>query len=220
MTKLPALAELVAGGGVVVLTGAGCHRVRASPTTAARAAGAGAQTPMTYQTFAGDPAARRRYWARSHLGWRTIAGARPTTGTARSPSSSGAACRRHHHPERRRPAPGGRRPRTSSSCTAASPGWSASAAATRTPRERARRTGCARPTRPGRAGPRAVNPDGDVDLRRRRVDGFRVVDCGACGGVLKPDVVFFGENVPTAAGRALLMRWSSRREPCSSSARR
>ena len=28
---------------------------------------------MTYQTFTGDPAARRRYWARSHLGWQLIA---------------------------------------------------------------------------------------------------------------------------------------------------
>src|SRR6185295_10512864 len=38
------------------------------------------QTPMTYQTFTGDPQARRRYWARSHLGWRTIARAAPNDG--------------------------------------------------------------------------------------------------------------------------------------------
>src|SRR5690349_5383466 len=35
---------------------------------------------MTYQTFTRDPAARQRYWARSHLGWRTIAGATPNAG--------------------------------------------------------------------------------------------------------------------------------------------
>ena len=39
-----------------------------------------------------------------------------------------------------------------------------------------------------------VNPDGDVALED--VAGFAVVDCADCGGVLKPDVVFFGENVP------------------------
>ena len=40
----------------------------------------------------------------------------------------------------------------------------------------------------------AVNPDGDVALEE--TGGFTVVDCLACGGLLKPDVVFFGENVP------------------------
>ncbi|GAB3935519.1 hypothetical protein GCM10027614_10380 [Micromonospora vulcania] len=43
----------------------------------------------------------------------------------------------------------------------------------------------------------AVNPDGDVDLPDRQVAAFRPVDCGICGtGMLKPDVVFFGETVP------------------------
>src|SRR5690606_23269394 len=37
-------------------------------------------------------------------------------------------------------------------------------------------------------------PDGDAELDD--VDGFVVPSCLACGGVLKPDVVFFGENVP------------------------
>jgi NAD-dependent SIR2 family protein deacetylase len=40
----------------------------------------------------------------------------------------------------------------------------------------------------------AVRPDGDVDLVD--TDDFRVPACDGCGGVLKPDVVFFGENVP------------------------
>jgi NAD-dependent SIR2 family protein deacetylase len=39
-----------------------------------------------------------------------------------------------------------------------------------------------------------VRPDGDVELADTA--GFRVPSCAACGGVLKPDVVFFGENVP------------------------
>ena len=41
-----------------------------------------------------------------------------------------------------------------------------------------------------------LNPDGDVVLGPGAIDGFQVVDCTRCGGVLKPDVIFFGENVP------------------------
>ena len=41
-----------------------------------------------------------------------------------------------------------------------------------------------------------IRPDGDVELDD--TSSFRVPDCGGCGGVLKPDVVFFGENVPAA----------------------
>ncbi len=47
----------------------------------------------------------------------------------------------------------------------------------------------------------AVNPDGDAVLPDVAVEAFRVVDCERCGGVLKPDVVFFGENVPPARVR-------------------
>ena len=39
-------------------------------------------------------------------------------------------------------------------------------------------------------------PDGDADVAREVVDGFRVPECARCGGVLKPAVVFFGESVP------------------------
>ncbi len=39
-------------------------------------------------------------------------------------------------------------------------------------------------------------PDGDAELGADHVARFRVPGCGECGGVLKPDVVFFGENVP------------------------
>jgi NAD-dependent SIR2 family protein deacetylase len=42
----------------------------------------------------------------------------------------------------------------------------------------------------------AINPDGDVELPDEQLDGFRTVDCTACGGMLKPDVVYFGETVP------------------------
>ncbi|MEO8064548.1 MAG: NAD-dependent protein deacetylase [Pseudomonadota bacterium] len=42
----------------------------------------------------------------------------------------------------------------------------------------------------------AIAPDGDVDIEHRDHSGFVVPDCALCGGILKPDVVFFGEPVP------------------------
>jgi len=47
-----------------------------------------------------------------------------------------------------------------------------------------------------RAEARDVAPDGDVEIPDALADGFRVPGCVTCGGTLKPDVVFFGENVP------------------------
>src|SRR6185312_17418639 len=42
-----------------------------------------------------------------------------------------------------------------------------------------------------------INPDGDAELADDQLSGFVMIDCEACGsGPLKPDVVFFGENVP------------------------
>jgi NAD-dependent SIR2 family protein deacetylase len=39
-------------------------------------------------------------------------------------------------------------------------------------------------------------PDGDADLTQAQIDGFQIAHCARCDGLLKPDVVFFGENVP------------------------
>ena len=53
------------------------------------------------------------------------------------------------------------------------------------------------PTAAGtRSWPRLPNPDGDAALDDAVTESFQVTDCSACHGVLKPDVVFFGENVP------------------------
>ena len=46
----------------------------------------------------------------------------------------------------------------------------------------------------------APAPDGDADIDAAAVEAFVAPRCERCGGLLKPDVVFFGENVP---GRAL-----------------
>jgi NAD-dependent SIR2 family protein deacetylase len=45
-------------------------------------------------------------------------------------------------------------------------------------------------------GPTAIAPDGDADVDPTGWDDFEVPDCPRCGGILKPDVVFFGDAVP------------------------
>ena len=42
----------------------------------------------------------------------------------------------------------------------------------------------------------ATAPDGDADVAQAIIESFVAPRCGRCGGLLKPDVVFFGENVP------------------------
>ncbi|WP_433349232.1 NAD-dependent protein deacetylase [Microtetraspora malaysiensis] len=196
-THFRLLADLVADGDVVVLSGAGLSTESGIPDyrgESGRTRRAG-HDPMTYQTFIGSAAARRRYWARSHLGWRHIARAAPNaghravTGLQRRGllagvitqnvdglhQSSGArdVIELHGSLDRVR-------------CLGCG---------TRTPRQALDdRLRAANPDWHAEVG--AINPDGDAVLADDRVDAFQVVDCHGCGGVLKPDVIFFGENVP------------------------
>ncbi|KWV31081.1 NAD-dependent protein deacetylase [Micromonospora rifamycinica] len=192
---IDALAALVAAGGVVVLSGAGLSTESGIPDYRGPTGVARRHTPMTYQTFTRSAVARRRYWARSHLGWRTIARAVPNDG---------------HRAVARLQAAG----LVDGVITQNVDGLHTAAGSRgvvelhgrldavvcldcgdRTARgELDRRLAAANP---GFAAPvGAVRPDGDVDLDDDGVAGFRPVDCGSCGGMLKPDVVFFGETVP------------------------
>jgi NAD-dependent SIR2 family protein deacetylase len=164
---------------------------------------------MTYQAFTGSELARQRYWARSHLGWRHITGASPNAGHRavaelerrglvtgiitqnvdglHQVAGASAVVELHGSLHRVTCLSCGRlssRRSLDERLRAANPSWSPSRGPLLPPGlEEARRED----------GP-AVNPDGDVALSD--TGGFTVVDCLACGGVLKPDVVFFGESVP------------------------
>ena len=193
---LEALAGLVGGGGVVVLSGAGLSTESGipdyrGPTGVSR----GATTPMTFQAFTTDPLAPQRYWARSHLGWHVIARARPNAGHRAVAGLQQAGLLGGlitQNVDGLHQAGGGRevvelhgsldrvvclrcdertgREQLDARLREANPGWTAEVT--------------------------SLKPDGDVELADKLVAGFVVVACLVCAGQLKPDVVFFGESVP------------------------
>src|SRR5690242_1778092 len=79
-TELLPVADLLGDGGVVVLSGAGLSTESGIPDYRGPSGSVRRASPMTLQTFTGSLAARRRYWARSHIGWRVIARAVPNAG--------------------------------------------------------------------------------------------------------------------------------------------
>jgi NAD-dependent SIR2 family protein deacetylase len=189
------LAELIGRGDAVVLSGAGLSTESGIPDYRGPTGTARRGTPMTYQTFVGDPLARRRYWARSHLGWRTIAHAAPNAGhravaeLERQGLLAGIVTQNVDGLHQR----GGARSVVELHGTLAR--VVCLDCGERTSRDQlTRRLREANPHFAARA--TAINPDGDADLGDGELAGFRTVDCLGCGGMLKPDVVFFGELVP------------------------
>ena len=79
-TPFGVLVAALADGGAVVLSGAGLSTESGIPDYRGPSGQARAAAPMTYQAFTSSAAARQRYWARSHLGWRHITGAAPNAG--------------------------------------------------------------------------------------------------------------------------------------------
>ncbi|MEU5114305.1 NAD-dependent protein deacetylase [Streptomyces longwoodensis] len=205
------VADALGAGGVLVLSGAGLSTESGIPDYRGEGGSLSRHTPMTYQEFTASARARRRYWARSHLGWRTFGRARPNAG-------------------HRAVAAFGRRGLLSGVITQNVDGLHQAAGSDDVVelhgsldrvvclscgvfsprRELARRMEEANAGfAPVAAG---INPDGDADLTDDQVGDCRVVPCAACGGVLKPDVVFFGEAVPPGRVehcRALVRRSTS-----------
>ncbi|MFD7256362.1 NAD-dependent protein deacetylase [Streptomyces sp. NPDC059874] len=189
------VADALRAGGVLVLSGAGLSTESGIPDYRGKGGSLSRHTPMTYQDFTASAQARRRYWARSHLGWRTFGSARPNAGHravaafARHGLLSGVITQNVD----------GLHQTAGSDGVVELHGSLArvvclSCGAFSSRRELARRlTEANAGFAPVAAG---LNPDGDADLTDDQVGDFRVVPCSVCDGILKPDVVFFGEAVP------------------------
>jgi NAD-dependent SIR2 family protein deacetylase len=191
------IVDIFADGGAVVLSGAGLSTESGIPDYRGPTGLARRATPMTYQTFTGSEAARRRYWARSHVGWRRIAAARPNDGHRAVADlerggllagvitqnvdglhqAAGSVAVTELHGSLHRVVCLRCRERTprvalERRLDASNPGWTSSST--------------------------LINADGDALVDEASIESFNIVGCLSCGGVLKPDVVFFGENVPQA----------------------
>ncbi|UNK58685.1 NAD-dependent protein deacetylase [Pseudoxanthomonas daejeonensis] len=180
-----------------VLTGAGCSTPSGIPDYRDAEGGWKRPQPVTFQAFTGEAATRRRYWARSLAGW-------PRFATARA------------NPAHRALATLEREGRIEALVTQNVDGLHQQAGSAtvidlhgrldqvvclgcgaRHPREELQQRLLAR--NPGwERHVAAIAPDGDADLDGVDFASFEVPDCVGCGGLLKPDVVFYGESVPRA----------------------
>jgi NAD-dependent SIR2 family protein deacetylase len=178
-----------------VLTGAGCSTDSGIPDYRDADGGWKRAQPVTLQAFTGDPLTRRRYWARSLVGWQRFGRAAPNAAhraLARLEQRGNVERLVTQNVDRLHQAAGstdvidlhGRmdlvrcldcwrlqpREELQDELMSLNPSWARLDARTA--------------------------PDGDADLEGLDFDGFEVPPCSYCAGMLKPDVVFFGESVP------------------------
>lgn len=178
-----------------VLTGAGCSTDSGIPDYRDTNGGWKRPQPVTYQAFMGETATRQRYWARSLVGWRRFGRAQPNAthrALARLEQQGRVTTLLTQNVDGLHQAAGhqsvidlhGRLDEVRCmSCTM------------RLPRNTFQQSLVER--NPAWALLDAGDaPDGDADLDGRDFSQFIVPPCPGCGGILKPDVVFFGENVP------------------------
>jgi NAD-dependent SIR2 family protein deacetylase len=195
-TDIVRLAEFVAASRrLFVLTGAGCSTESGIPDYRDSKGGWKRRPPVMLQDFLGSETARARYWARSLIGWPQLQCARPNgahRALAQLQARGDGLALVTQNVDGLHQAAGSenvidlhgridtvrclgcerRMPRTELQqvLLALNPHWSAFAA--------------------------AAAPDGDADLDGMDFSAFRIPACAHCAGLLKPDVVFFGENVP------------------------
>ena len=178
-----------------ILTGAGCSTPSGIPDYRDADGQWKRDQPVTYQAFMGEEKTRRRYWARSLVGWRLMRQAGPNAAhraLAELEARGQTELLLTQNVDRLHQAAGservidlhGRIDRVRCmDCEA------------RSPRE-ALQDDLSRLNPDWFDLDAAEAPDGDADLEGADFSSFVIPPCRRCGGLLKPDVVFFGENVP------------------------
>ncbi len=192
------LAVLLSGGPFAVLTGAGLSTASGIPAYRDRHGKWQHRKPIQHQDFLKSETVRRRYWARSFVGWPRVAQAQPSDGHAAlthlwRAAALGALITQNVDGLHQKAGcddvielHGGIDHVRCMACQqvyarALVQQWLAQC-----------NPGFAHDTDEA-AGPA---PDGDAQLEDASYAGFHIPACPACDGILKPDVVFFGDNVP------------------------
>lgn len=180
---------------LAVLSGAGVSTPSGIPGYRDRDGNWKQSQPIQFGDFVASEAARRRYWARSFVGWQRFSHAKPnpahraladleTSGRVdtlitqnvdglHSAAGSRQVINLHGRLSKvicLQCNTAGERDEFQQRLAEANPGW--------------------------QAGASVYRADGDAELESDVVDSFMVPDCLHCGGTLKPDVVMFGESVP------------------------
>ena len=191
--QAPELVALLSGRRISVLTGAGISTDSGIPDY--RGPDSPPANPMTIRQFTSSHEYRRRYWARNHLGWRHMARTEPNAG------HRAVACL-----ERAGAVTGVITQNVDLLHTKAGSRAVINLHGTyarvvclncRHTMSRAALAELLEAANPGfteRCDALAVAPDADAVVAD--TDSFRFVDCPACAGMLKPDIVYFGESVP------------------------
>lgn len=191
-----ALADFLTGRRVVVLSGAGTSTESGIPDYRGPGTLQRARSPMQYREFVASDDGRRRYWARSLVGWPKLAAARPNRGhlaLAELETHGVLAGLITQNVDRLHHAAGSRRVVELHGALAEVVCLDCGGLESRgLLQERLLALN------PDFARAAAALPDGDADLDDRHIAGFQIAGCRACAGILKPNVVFFGENVPRA----------------------
>jgi NAD-dependent SIR2 family protein deacetylase len=199
----PELLALLTGRRVAVLTGAGISTDSGIPDY--RGPDSPPSNPMTIRQFTSDPVFRQRYWARNHLGWRHMddtlpnAGHRALAALERAAVVTGVITQNVdllHTKAGSQNVVNLHGTYARVICLSCRYGMSRAALA-----ERLEALNPGFIERAEAVGGLAVAPDADAIVADTA--SFRYLDCPRCGGMLKPDIVYFGENVPKdVVGRA------------------
>lgn len=193
--NVTALVELMRGRRVVALTGAGISTESGIPDYRGPGTRARARNPIQHREFVGDALVRQRYWARAFVGWHRFSSSQPNEGhraLAILEANGVVTTVITQNVDRLHQAAGSRAVIELHGALADVKCLTCGAFERR--EDVQHRLLLLNPRASDLAATAA--PDGDAELAREAALRFEIADCLACGGILKPDVVFFGGTVP------------------------